>query len=195
MPPPRIPTPSLRKLSASTPLSHHHYRPYHSHEHTPPSPFPPTQTTILTASLPHIPTHGFTTTTLTHGAVSAGYPPVSTNLFPRGAFDLVHYHLVTARLSLRDRLRHRFPLTSAGEEASAWRAMGVGAKVKTLVLDRLRLNRERGVVGRWQEVCTLHRTFFFCFFVSSSRLPPSFLPSSLNSSIHSSNPSIRVSKR
>lgn len=33
--------------------------------------------------------------------------------------------------------------------------MGVGARVKALVLERLRANAERGVVGRWQEVCIL----------------------------------------
>lgn len=159
MPPPRIPTtPSLNKLPivrTHHPLSTRrpHSRPYHSHEHLPTPPFPPTHTAILSAALPHVPAHGFTPTALSLGATDAGYPPVSTNLFPRGAFDLVHYHLATARLSLKDRLRSRFPPTPGGEDAEAWRAMGTGAKVKALVLERLRANAERGVVGRWQEVC------------------------------------------
>lgn len=155
MPPPRLPRPSLRQLP--TPLPRH--RTYHSHEHPAPPPFPPTHTTILASSLTQVPTHGFTSKSLTLGALAAGYPAASTNLFARGPFDLIDYHLVTARLSLRDRLRRRFAPTPAGDDDDdggdnpVWRAMGVGARVQALAVERLRVNAERGVVGRWQEVC------------------------------------------
>jgi len=156
MPPPRLPIPSLRQLPTPLPLPHHRppNRRYHSHEHPAPPPFPPTQTTILASSLTQVPTHGFTAKSLTLGALAAGYPAASTNLFARGPFDLIHYHLVTARLSLRERLLRRFAPTPAGDDDNpVWRAMGTGARVRELAVERLRVNAERGVVGRWQEVC------------------------------------------
>ncbi len=123
---------------------------YHSYEHAEPSPFPPSTNAILSASLAHVPTHGFTETALTLGAADAGYPPVSTNLFPRGPFDLINYHLVTTRLGLKDRLRQRYPSTVDGEEAEPWRKFGVGARVRMLALERLWANKE--IIHRWQEV-------------------------------------------
>ena len=64
---------------------------------------------------------------------------MSTNLFLKGAFELVLYHLATQRVDLKDRIQ--FP-----EER-----MGVGTKVRSLVLERLRANIDAGIVPRWQE--------------------------------------------
>ncbi|KAJ9648913.1 Ubiquinone biosynthesis protein coq9, mitochondrial [Coniosporium apollinis] len=115
-------------------------RSYHSYETPQPSPYPPTESAILSSALSHVPNHGFTTTSLRLGARDAGYLDASTNLFPRGAFDLVQYHLVTRRLALKDAVQ--FP-----------EKLGVGAKVRCLALERLRANRE--VIHRWQEALAI----------------------------------------
>ena len=120
-------------------------RSYHSYDHPPPpGPFTPIETSILSASLPHIPSHGFTHTTLALGAKDAGYIDASTNLFPKGAFSLVHYHLVTQRLGLAEK-------THVCEVEEGQKPMGVGRKVKALTWERLMANRQ--VIHRWQEVC------------------------------------------
>ena len=100
-------------------------------------PFTPAEDAILSASLTHVPRHGFTSAALIQGARDAGYLDVSTNLFSQGPFDLVRYHLITQRLALRDRVQ--FPTH-----------LGVGAKVRSLALQRLRANGT--IIGRWQEV-------------------------------------------
>ncbi|KAF2807728.1 ubiquinone biosynthesis protein COQ9 [Mytilinidion resinicola] len=130
---------SLRPLSK--PITARHYR---AHDSPPPAPFTPAESAILSAALSHVPANGFTSTALRLGARDAGYLDASTNLFPRGAFDLVNYHLVTQRLALKDAVQ--FP---AGER------IGVGKKVRTLALARLRANEEVGVVGRWGEALAL----------------------------------------
>ena len=123
---------------------------YHSYEHTEPPPYRPAESAILAAALARVPTHGFTPQALSLGATDAGYLDISTNLFPRGAFDLVHYHLVTQRLGLK----HRLALAPFAEQEQ-WQAQGVGRRVRGLVLERLRGNVEAGVVGRWQEALGL----------------------------------------
>ena len=90
-----------------------------------------------------MPTLGFTKEALSLGAKEAGYLEVSTNLFPKGTFDLVMYHLVTQRLGLKERIQ--FP-----DEK-----MGVGRKLRSLVLERLRVNADAGVVSRWQEALAI----------------------------------------
>lgn len=122
-------------------------RHYHSYDHPPPpGPFSPTETSILSASIPHIPLHGFTHTTLSLGAKDAGYIDASTNLFPTSAFSLVHYHLYTKRLALGNRTHIISPPLNEGQKS-----LGVGGKVKALTWERLMENRE--VIHRWQEVC------------------------------------------
>ncbi|KAI9676953.1 MAG: Ubiquinone biosynthesis protein coq9, mitochondrial [Caeruleum heppii] len=121
-------------------------RSYHSYEHEPPPPFDPTQETILAASIPHIREHGFTDFSLSMGARDAGALDVTTNLFPGGAFDLVRYYLVTQRLSLKDRIQ--FPAAS-----DAGKKPGVGAKVRSLTVERLMANQP--IIGRWQEAIAL----------------------------------------
>ena len=117
---------------------------FHSYDHSQPPPLGPAETAILASSLSHVPSYGFTTAALKLGARDAGYLDVSTNLLPRGVFDLINYHLVTQRLALRDAVQ--FP-------AEAERKVGVGSKVRTLALARLRANGP--LIHRWQEVSAL----------------------------------------
>ncbi|KAK5115574.1 hypothetical protein LTR62_001233 [Meristemomyces frigidus] len=117
---------------------------YHSYEHDLPPPYRNPEAAILSSALAHVPNHGFTTIALTLGARETGYLDISSNLFPKGAFELVKYHLVTQRLGLKNRLQ--FP-----DEGR----LGVGRKVRSLILSRLQANVETGVVGRWQEALAL----------------------------------------
>lgn len=112
---------------------------YHSYDHPELTPYRETERIILSSALGYVPTYGFTQKALTLGAKDAGYLEVSTNLFPKGAFEMVLYHLVSQRLGLKDRIQ--FP-----DEK-----MGVGRKVRSLVLERLRANVDAGIVPRWQE--------------------------------------------
>ena len=112
-------------------------RPYFSQHHPDPAPFPPAQDTILSAALRRVPEHGFTEQALSLGAKDAGYLDVSVQLFPRGVFDLVLYHLVSQRLALQKNVQ--FP-----EDVK----LGVGRKVKTLAMTRLRANKD--IIHHWQ---------------------------------------------
>jgi ubiquinone biosynthesis protein COQ9 len=114
---------------------------YHSYDYAHPPPFPAAETKMLSSAYTHVPTHGFTLDALKLGARDAGYLDASTNLFPRGAFDLVNYHLVTQRLALRDAVQF-----AEGKEGGS-----VADRVRALALARLRANEP--VVQRWQEVC------------------------------------------
>jgi ubiquinone biosynthesis protein COQ9 len=116
---------------------------YHSYDYAQPPPFPPAESAILSSAYAHVPNHGFTIDALKLGARDAGYLDVSTNLLTRGVFDLINYHLVTQRLALQNNVQ--FP-----EEGDQGKKMGVGAKVRTLTLARLRANEP--VIHRWQEV-------------------------------------------
>jgi len=127
-------TPILSRLSATT-------RTYYSYETPLPPPYPPTETSILSSALTHVPTTGWTQLSLRNGARDAGYLDVTTNLFPKAEFELVLYHLRTQRLGLKDRVQ--FP-----EEA----AIGQTRKVKSLVMERIRGNVDVDVQSRWQEV-------------------------------------------
>ncbi|KAF7190646.1 Ubiquinone biosynthesis protein coq9, mitochondrial [Pseudocercospora fuligena] len=124
---------SLRPLLAQKAL-------YHSYEHPDPPPYQEAESRILSAALTHVPTHGFTKEALSIGAKDAGYLEISTNLFRRGAFDLILYHLVTQRLALKNRVQ--FPPDQK---------LGVGRKIRSLVLSRLHANHETGILPRWQE--------------------------------------------
>jgi ubiquinone biosynthesis protein COQ9 len=116
---------------------------YHSHEISQPPPFPAAESAILSAAISHVPHYGFTADALKLGARDAGYLDVSTNLLPRGVYDLINYHLVTQRLALKDSVQ--FP--SAGDQS---KGLGLGSKVRTLALARLRANE--AIIHRWQEV-------------------------------------------
>ncbi|KAL1303853.1 hypothetical protein AAFC00_000309 [Neodothiora populina] len=110
-------------------------RTYHSYETPQPPPYPPVETSILSAAFTHVPSTGFTQTSLRLGALDAGYREASTNHFPRGEFELVMWHLRTQRTGLHSRVQ--FP--SPPEEGQLGK-LGVGAKVRALVLERLRGN-------------------------------------------------------
>ena len=140
--------PALRHPPFSSPRSLSLARLFHSHEahdshNPPPPPFPPAETAILSAALTHVPTHGFTTAALSHGARDAGYLDVSVNLFPAGAVALVNYHLVTQRLALAQ--HHR----CGRGEAELSRSM-MNAEVRRLAWTRLQANTP--IIHRWQEV-------------------------------------------
>ncbi|TGO29581.1 hypothetical protein BPAE_0013g00320 [Botrytis paeoniae] len=125
---------------------------YHSYDRPAPSdsPFPPTETSILRASLPHIPTHGFTLNTLSLGAQDVGYIPAATNLFPKGAFSLAHYHLYTQRIALKNHTELIAPpLENEGREPPK----GVGRRVRALTWERLMGNKD--VIHKWQEAQSL----------------------------------------
>jgi ubiquinone biosynthesis protein COQ9 len=122
-------------------------RPYHSYDHPPPpSQFNEVESSILSAAALHIPTHGFTNTTLALGAKDVGYIDASVNLFPKGAFTLVHWYLVRERLALAGRLQRIEEL-----QKNDGRKVGVGGKVNVLTWERLMANKE--IIHRWQEVC------------------------------------------
>ncbi len=141
-----MPTSCHRSFSSSSPHK------YYSYESEPEPPYPPQESAILTAAFKHVRQSGFTLTSLRNGARDAGYLDASANLFPRGEFELVMWHLQTQRLGLKDKVQ--FP-----EDMQ-----GVGRKVRALVLERLRGNVEAGVKERWQEVG------IFCSFSSDHRV-------------------------
>jgi ubiquinone biosynthesis protein COQ9 len=126
-----------RPVYAPCTLSQRHS--YHSEYHPEAQPFPDAQERILSAAMRHVPTHGFSSTALAGGARESGYLEVSLQLLPRGVFDLINYHLVTQRLSLKDRVQ--FPAEVEPR---------VGQKVRTLTLERLRANKN--IIHQWQGV-------------------------------------------
>jgi ubiquinone biosynthesis protein COQ9 len=129
---------------------------YHSYDHPPPpGPFNATESSILAAAIPHLPSHGFTHTSLSLGAKDVGYIDASTNLFPRGAFSLVHYHLYTQRMALA---KHLEILEAENADREP---LGVGARVKALTWERLMGNKE--VIHRWQEVFLLLQSLMLVY--------------------------------
>lgn len=122
----------------SAAYSNFHKRSYYSIHHPDPSPFPPAQAKILAAAYQHVPRLGFTREALVAGAQNTGYLEASTLLFPRGSYDLIHYHLVTERLALKDRVQ--FPPQSK---------IGLTEKVKKLVIARLWANKD--IIQHWQD--------------------------------------------
>lgn len=115
---------------------------YHSPAFPDDAPFDPTHSKILSSALAHVPQHGFTSNALLLGARDAGYLDVSTQLFPKQAFDLVQYYRVTRRLGLKDRVQFN------DDKAK----MGIGKKVRLLTLERLRMNADDGIVHQLQGV-------------------------------------------
>jgi len=111
-------------------------RSYHSPNHPPSPSYTPLQHKILSTALSLVPSTGFTNQTLTDGAKQAGYLEITHNLFPRGPWSLIEYHLVRQRESLSSIL--------LPENA------GVGKTIRTLCVERLKGNKD--VIGRWQEV-------------------------------------------
>lgn len=115
---------------------------YHSIYHPQEQPYPPVQAKILASAYEQVPAHGFTQTALDEGARRAGYLEVSTQLFPRGSFDLIAYHLATQRLALSSRVQFPSPDSSRAS---------LTEKVQTLMWSRLVANAEAGVLPHWQD--------------------------------------------
>lgn len=136
--------PSTARLTTS----HSSIRPYHSIYHPRPAPFPPVQARILSHALEQVPRHGFTSTALTTGAKSAGYLEISTQLFPRGPYDLINYYLVTQRLSLQDRVQ--FPESSSSTTTNG-APLSLTDKIRALCWARLQANAETGILPHWQQ--------------------------------------------
>ncbi|KZF21848.1 hypothetical protein L228DRAFT_161605 [Xylona heveae TC161] len=134
---PRRSAPSIQNNAATR-------RSYHSYEHAQAAPFTPAEDAILSAALKHVPERGFTNSALELGARDAGYLDASINLFPRGPFDLINYHLTTERLKLKRRVNWE------KLEKEAGKPLGVGRRVRELTWGRLLANR--AIIGRWQEV-------------------------------------------
>lgn len=119
-------------------------RSYHSRFHAPlpTHEYTNSQSTILAAALEHIPEHGFTKDALIMGARDMGFLDVSIQLFTRQEMDLVLYWLASRRGLLRAKVQNR--LFEAKQ-------MSVDEKIKTLVIERLRMNGP--IIHRWQDVC------------------------------------------
>lgn len=130
---------TLRSRPAFVRNPGHRVRSYHSDQYPPPRPFPPHEDAILSRAILHVPGSGFSTRALQLGAEDAGYPEVSTQLFPRGVFDLIRYHLVTRRLALKTQVQ--FPDDTK---------LSTKDKVRTLALERLRANET--IIHQWQLV-------------------------------------------
>ena len=111
---------------------------YHSPNHPQSPRYTPQQQKILGTALSLVPTHGFTSETLREGAKQAGYLEITHNLFPRGPWSLIEYHLVTQREKLSS-----VPHNEGG----------VGKTIRKLCVERLKGNKE--IIGRWQEVYPL----------------------------------------
>jgi hypothetical protein len=126
---------------------------YHSEHHPDPPPFPSAQTDILSAALNRVPEYGFSSQALSLGAKDAGYLEVSVQLFPRGVYDLIDFHLVTQRLALKDRVQ--FPTDAK---------LGVGKKVRVLTLERLKANKD--VIHQWQGVGRAWPALSFQYYLS-----------------------------
>jgi ubiquinone biosynthesis protein COQ9 len=143
------PMPRPRNLRVLQPQSFPcKWKQYHSYDHPSAPTYPPPENAILSASLKHVPAHGFTKESLTRGAVDAGYLPISTNLFPRGEFELVAFWCGRGREGLKGAVEGDEGLRRKWEEGH----VGVGGRVRGLVLERLRMNVREGIVGRWTEV-------------------------------------------
>ncbi|EPS33296.1 hypothetical protein PDE_08258 [Penicillium oxalicum 114-2] len=146
---PKICYTSISRATVTKPSSNRapsSVRRYHSplHPRLPLHEYTNSQTAILTASLAHIPTYGFTPAALTRGARDAGFLDVSVQLLPRGEFDLVLFWLASRRGLLRGRVEDG-TVFGAGEKS----ALGVDEKVQMLVMERLRMNTD--VKEFWQD--------------------------------------------
>ncbi|KAJ5138518.1 uncharacterized protein N7515_003366 [Penicillium bovifimosum] len=144
------PTTTTTHLTTPRPntVPHQNQRPYHStlHARLPDHTYTNSQTAILSAALDFVPTTGFTLESLTHGARSAGFLDVSVQLLPRREFDLILFWLASRRGLLRSKVEDGLFTRLAAE---AGKELSVDEKVKALVLERLKLNKD--VKGVWQD--------------------------------------------
>lgn len=138
--------------SVSRAASSHIYRAqhssYHSYHHPAPLPYTEVSGSILKAAIAHVPEHGFTASSLRLGAKDLNYLQISTNLFPQGVFDLIMYWLASRRLALHDAVNGERGLAKTWNESKT----PIGARVRALLLERLRMNGEAGINRKWSEV-------------------------------------------
>ncbi|KAI9892668.1 MAG: Ubiquinone biosynthesis protein coq9, mitochondrial [Vezdaea aestivalis] len=121
---------------------------FHSYDRpSPPGPYKSSERKILSAALARVPKLGFTDEALALGANDAGYVEAAVNLFPRRAFELVNFHLVRQRESLKERV------DSGGLEERDGKTLGVGARVRILAWERLMANKE--IIQHWQEALAI----------------------------------------
>ncbi|KAL4868609.1 hypothetical protein BDV12DRAFT_169394 [Aspergillus spectabilis] len=148
----------------TTPISHqqHHlrqptlrshlpnHRPYHSNNHPdlPPHEYTNSQTTILSAALKHVPSHGFTKDALTLGARDTGFLDVSIQLLPRGEFDLILFWLASRRGLLRAAVEQNGLLSKQNSAL-----VSVEEKTRALIMERLRMNTD--IRHQWQDALAL----------------------------------------
>ena len=111
---------------------------YHSYEHQQAPSFSPTEDTILAAAIKNVPRHGFTVRALAEGAREVGFRDATVNLFPRGAFSLVLYHLATQRSAL----------TESNSVRS--KSNDIDTNIRNITWSRLESNKP--LISRWQEV-------------------------------------------
>jgi hypothetical protein len=145
---------------------------YHSYEHPSSPPYSSTAESILSASVTQIPQHGFTQKALQLGAQDAGFMSISTNLLPRGVFDLIAYYLMTKRLALQNSVNGENGYAKAWAESKT----GVGSRVRSLLLERLNMNVKAGVVKKWPEVSIILHFHDRFHFPAGSGLKIYFLP-------------------
>ncbi|PYH46814.1 uncharacterized protein BP01DRAFT_355216 [Aspergillus saccharolyticus JOP 1030-1] len=123
-------------------------RAYHSDHHpTQPHDYTNSQTTILSAALHHVPTHGFSRDALTLGCRDAGFLDVSVQLLPRAEFDLILFWLASRRGLLRSKVESDgllLPSSTGGGPV-----LSVDDKIQILLMERLRMNAE--VKDQWQD--------------------------------------------
>lgn len=140
----RMSIPSAASLPSATRSYHSRFHaPLPTHEYT------NSQSTILAAALEHIPDHGFTKDALIMGARDMGFLDVSIQLFTRQEMDLVLYWLASRRGLLRAKVQNGL---FEGKQ------MSVDEKIKSLVIERLRMNGP--IIHRWQDVSFITRGYF-----------------------------------
>ncbi|KAI9658730.1 MAG: Ubiquinone biosynthesis protein coq9, mitochondrial [Bathelium mastoideum] len=149
--------PSFRPLKSPLQLlpRRHYHSPFFA---PPPAPYPASEAAILAASIDHVPSLGFTSHALGRGARDAGYLEVSAQLFPRGAFEMVVFHLGRERGRLAERMNAWEEEGNGEGEGKTKRVegeSGVRGRVRKLVVERLRANVRAGVAGRWGEAIAL----------------------------------------
>lgn len=123
-----------RQCRAINRLRLSHNRLFHSYEHAPADRYNQAEQTILKAAMTHVPQHGFSLRAIQNGATDTGHLEITHNLFPKGAFELIRYHLITERLALQ---HVEIP------------AHGVGKKVRSLLAARIKANEQ--YIHQWQD--------------------------------------------
>ncbi|KAF2857301.1 ubiquinone biosynthesis protein COQ9, partial [Piedraia hortae CBS 480.64] len=103
------------------------------------------QHAILTSALSHIPTHGFSQTTLSLAAQEQGLPEISIPaLLPRGAADLVLFRLQKERLALSRNIQPWFSSPSAptsSPPSQPHHGRTDAPTLRNIILTRLAANR------------------------------------------------------